>query len=203
VIIDATCKIAPADSIHLHHIICTYTHTHICMHQSVQKAWESLQELEQASVVAHKLTAASLAVAQQLASSAPAGPQLSQLLSLIKSSSNNSSSSSSSGLAAAAVAALPAAATTGGVPTAEQLRARFARVRAECQRAALVPEGSTGVAGQALATALSLVTLKRIGMVQGDSPDDVLARAEYLVGVGELGGAVKELKNLKVQLVAA
>jgi hypothetical protein len=175
------------------------------MYQSVQKAWESLQELEQASVAAHKLTAASLAVAQQLASSAPAGPQLSQLLSLLKVSNKNSSSSSStssSGLAAAAVAALPAAATTGGVPTAEQLRARFARVRAECQRAALVPEGSTGVAGQALATALSFVTLKRIGMVQGDSADDVLARADHLVGVGELGGAVKELKNLKVRTAA-
>jgi hypothetical protein len=182
-----------------------HKHAFVYTKQSVQKAWESLQELEQASVAAHKLTAASLAVAQQLASSAPAGPQLSQLLSLLKVSNNNrssNSSTSSSGLAAAAVAALPAAATTGGVPTAEQLRARFARVRAECQRAALVPEGSTGVAGQALATALSFVTLKRIGMVQGDSADDVLARAEYLAGVGELGGAVKELKNLKVRTAA-
>lgn len=67
---------------------------------------------------------------------------------------------------------------------------RFGVVKAECRRAALVPEeAGNGMVGQLLASALSTLTFAPKGMVEGGGAEGVLARADYLLEVGWLGCA--------------
>ncbi|KAG5182762.1 mitochondrial inner membrane protein-domain-containing protein [Tribonema minus] len=156
--------------------------------QAVRSAWDSVAALDAASAAAHRLTAAALALEARLRISAPAPAELAALR----------SAAGADALASAAAAAVPPSAASAGVPTAEQLRRRFARVRGEAARAALVPGGDgAGVMGQAVGALLSVFTLPRHGMVEGSSADDVLARAECLLDGGDLRSAVKELSRLE------
>ena len=57
-------------------------------------------------------------------------------------------------------------------------------MKSECRRAALVPaQAGEGLGGQIIATVLSKITFAPKGMVEGSSPEDMLARAEYLLEV--------------------
>ena len=57
-------------------------------------------------------------------------------------------------------------------------------VKAECRRAALVPEeAGDGLFGHLVASVLAKVTFAPKGMVEGDSAEEVLARADYLLEV--------------------
>ena len=61
---------------------------------------------------------------------------------------------------------------------------RFGVVKSECRRAAMVPkEVGSGLFGHMLATMLASVTFAPKGMVEGDGPEEVLARADYLLEV--------------------
>lgn len=58
-------------------------------------------------------------------------------------------------------------------------------VKGECRKAALVPpQAGDGLGGQILALVLSKVTFAPKGMQEGDSPEDLLARADSLLAVG-------------------
>lgn len=62
---------------------------------------------------------------------------------------------------------------------------RFGLVKGECRRAALVPaDAGDGLGGQFVAAVLSKITFAPRGMVEGTSPEDVLARADHLLEVG-------------------
>jgi len=84
-----------------------------------------------------------------------------------------------------------------GIPTAEQLKLRFQTVKAAARSAALIPEGSDGAMGQLLGTLLSFVTFSPKGYIDGSGAEEVLARTEYLLELGELGKAVSQIENLK------
>ncbi|KAG5187291.1 mitochondrial inner membrane protein-domain-containing protein [Tribonema minus] len=156
--------------------------------EAIELAWRAVGDPERDSAAVHRVTAAALALAERLATSAPAAAELASLRAL----------AAADGTASATAAAVPAAAAAAGVPTAAELRARFPRVRAECLRAALVPGGEdAGLARQAVGAALAAVTLKRRGMVEGAGADDALTRAEHLADAGDLRGAVRELKALQ------
>ena len=57
-------------------------------------------------------------------------------------------------------------------------------VKAECRRAALVPEqAGNGMMGHIVASALAKLTFAPKGMVEGDGAEGVLARADHLLEV--------------------
>lgn len=57
-------------------------------------------------------------------------------------------------------------------------------VKAECRRAALVPEqAGNGMVGHLVASALARLTFAPKGMVEGGGAEGVLARADYLLEV--------------------
>jgi hypothetical protein len=84
----------------------------------------------------------------------------------------------------------------GGVPTLEMLRARFP----DAARAALDAE-RTGAAGDNFfariwASLLSLISVRRVGEVEGNATGDRLARAEAALGRGDLSRAVAEAQSV-------
>lgn len=59
---------------------------------------------------------------------------------------------------------------------------RFGLVKGECRRAALVPpQAGDGLGGQIMAAMLAKLTFAPKGMVEGSSPEDLLARADHLL----------------------
>lgn len=57
-------------------------------------------------------------------------------------------------------------------------------VKAECRRAALVPEqAGDGMVGHMVASALAKLTFAPKGMVEGDGAEGLLARADHLLEV--------------------
>ena len=84
---------------------------------------------------------------------------------------------------------------TRGVPTVESLRQRFPDVAAKAVSAARVGE-SGSVIGQMLNRIAGLVSLRRVGQVEGDSAEARIARAETAAARGDLATAVAELDGL-------
>lgn len=62
-------------------------------------------------------------------------------------------------------------------------------VKAECRKAALMPEGAgAGLFGHLLASVLAKITFAPQGMLEGEGAEVVLARADYLLEVRKMGG---------------
>ena len=89
-----------------------------------------------------------------------------------------------------------------GVPTVEALRQRFPDVAAGAVRAARVGE-SDSVVGQTLNRIAGLVSLRRIGQVEGEDAEARIARAEMAVARGDLAAALAELEELPADAAAA
>ncbi|RKQ68329.1 uroporphyrinogen-III synthase [Oceanibaculum indicum] len=89
----------------------------------------------------------------------------------------------------------------GGVPTLATLRQRFPDVAGAAVRAARVGE-SDSVVGQTLNRIAGLVSLRRIGSVEGETPEARIARAEAAVSAGDLAAAVAELDGLPADAAA-
>lgn len=71
---------------------------------------------------------------------------------------------------------------------------RFGLVKGECRRAALVPaQAGDGLGGQIMASVLSKITFAPKGMVEGSAPEEVLARADYLL---EVRGEIRAIFDL-------
>ncbi|CAN0124888.1 unnamed protein product, partial [Hapterophycus canaliculatus] len=135
----------------------------------------------------HRVTHATLSLAERFASSAPIKKELDNLRRL----------AGGDELLEAAAGSIPQEAAAKGIPTIPQLKQRFGVVKAECRRAALVPEqAGNGMVGQLVASALSKLTFAPKGMVEGGGAEGVLARADYLLEAGELESAVGELEKL-------
>lgn len=82
-----------------------------------------------------------------------------------------------------------------GVPTLEALRQRFPDVAGAAVRAARVGE-SDSVVGQTLNRIAGLVSLRRVGQVEGEDAEARIARAEAAAAQGDLAVAVAELDGL-------
>lgn len=89
-----------------------------------------------------------------------------------------------------------------GVPTVEALRQRFPDVAAGAVRAARIGE-SDSVVGQTLNRIAGLVSLRRIGQVEGEDAEARIARAEMAVAQGDLAAALAELEGLPADAAAA
>jgi len=156
--------------------------------EAVREAWESTNDIERASLRIHQITSSTFGLIDKLSSSSPAPDEISALRELVV----------GDRFASAIAQSLPLKAHTDGIPTRSELKARFPRMRKECVRASLVPEGDkAGLVGQIVGAALASVTFTRKGMVEGKSAEDVLARAEFLLEMGDLISALEEIRSLK------
>ena len=160
----------------------------------LEVALQSSREYQSGSVQAHRMSAAALALADRLESSKPAAAQVAALKSV----------AGSNAVVASAVESLPASVST-GVPTLQELQARFEEsVYPKCRRAALVPSGQHGLEGQILGMVFS--TLKYPPGPDDPAPESSkdaseysLARARRHVQLGELDLAVEQLDKLSGQ----
>ncbi|MFO7481609.1 uroporphyrinogen-III synthase [Oceanibaculum nanhaiense] len=82
-----------------------------------------------------------------------------------------------------------------GVPTLEALRQRFPDVAGAAVRAARVGE-SDSVVGQTLNRIAGLVSLRRVGQVEGDTAEARIARAEAALARGDLAAVLADLEGL-------
>lgn len=89
---------------------------------------------------------------------------------------------------------MPVRALEEGVPTAEELRARFNAVKSEVRRAALVPANAPSVIGQAVGSILAALSWAPKGFVPGEGLEEILARASYFIDQGDLRNCLKELQ---------
>ncbi len=88
-----------------------------------------------------------------------------------------------------------------GVPTLADLRARFDGVAAEVVRQARV--SATQEWWRPVADRLSsLISVRRVGDVEGDSPAAIVARAEQKLAADDLAAAVAEVEALKGEAAA-
>jgi uroporphyrinogen-III synthase len=83
-----------------------------------------------------------------------------------------------------------------GAPTLIDLRQRFERVAPEIVRAGIADAGGDWLDRTANRLA-SLITVRRVGEVAGDTVEAVVARAETRLGHGDLAAAVAELEGLQ------
>ncbi len=84
-----------------------------------------------------------------------------------------------------------------GIPTIAQLKVSFEAAR-DAALAASAPEATASLADRLMASAESLVKVRRIDAeAEGDTPDAVLARAAAKLDQGDLAAAVKEVETLK------
>ncbi|KAI8056759.1 mitochondrial inner membrane protein-domain-containing protein [Syncephalis plumigaleata] len=83
-----------------------------------------------------------------------------------------------------------------GVDTPLELVDRFAVVKEQVRRAAMVPENG-GLVSHAVSTAMSKLLVSKQGYVSGDDVEAVLARTEYLLSKNDLDNAAREINQLK------
>jgi hypothetical protein len=90
-----------------------------------------------------------------------------------------------------------------GIPTRNELAARFPEAMARIRAAERATQGE-GAVDRALGALEGLVTVRRApGEVEGGSTADVLARAEHRVGNGNIAGAVTALEELQGEAAEA
>ena len=91
-----------------------------------------------------------------------------------------------------------------GVPTLPQLRETFDRTADEVVRAGEVPDGLSGWLERTISRVFSIVTIRRAdGMVDGNTPSAILARAGMRLRTGDLPEAVSEMAGLEGRAAAA
>ncbi len=83
-----------------------------------------------------------------------------------------------------------------GVPTMAQLRQRFDRLAVAVLRAASAAKPDADVWDRIWARVSSLVTVRRVGEVAGESVSAVLSRAEAALARGDLAEAAKQMNTL-------
>ena len=144
---------------------------------------------ERGSQAAHRLSAAALALANKFETSESAFSEVAALKAIVDENDDPISS---------ALSRIPAAASS-GVPTLPELQSMFIKVKDACRQAAMVPKGS-GLGGQLFGYAFSALTIEPpVGLIDGNSDDQILARAHYFVQNGDLESAVAQLDQLQGQ----
>ena len=82
-------------------------------------------------------------------------------------------------------------------PTFNSLKMNFPALRDEVIKASLAPAEAPPMVGNAIGSVLSAFTKKRVGMVSGNAPEEVLARASFHLDMGDLVAAVREVESLE------
>ncbi len=92
---------------------------------------------------------------------------------------------------------------TGGVPSRNSLQTEFSNAADKMLEAAAQPDPNQGITGRLLSSAMSVVKVRRVGDVQGDTPDAAVARMEEAVRNGDLQAAAREWEELPEAAKAA
>ena len=79
-----------------------------------------------------------------------------------------------------------------GVPARAELQRDFPRVADAMLEATVQRDPNEGIAGRLLSSAMSVVKVRRVGDVQGDTPDAVVARMEEALRNGNLQASARE-----------
>ncbi len=133
-----------------------------------------------------RLAAAVAALRGALATGGDAGPGLAELRALAPGHPR----------LAAALAPVEALATAPPPPGLEELRARFAGLAAAALRAARAPSAPASWWEAAMARLGALASLRRVGEVEGDDAEALLARAERRLAAGDLAAAADLVARL-------
>ncbi|MEN3148706.1 mitofilin family membrane protein [Neorhizobium sp. IRAMC:178] len=83
-----------------------------------------------------------------------------------------------------------------GVPARAELQRDFPRVADAMLEATVQSDPNEGIAGRLLSSALSVVKVRRVGDVQGETPDAVVARMENALRNGDLQACAREWEAL-------
>jgi len=163
--------------------------------RQLESALEASQRTQQGSWLAHRLSAAALALSEVLETHAPAATEVKAL----------KTAAGADGVIATAVRTLPKSVESDGVPTLPELQTKFEENYTSCRQAALVPAGRPGLDGQL--AGMVFAALKYPPKSDDPAPEEepnsaehVLARAKKHVQLGELSAAVDELEKLQGQV---
>ncbi|TDK34482.1 hypothetical protein E2F50_16730 [Rhizobium deserti] len=83
-----------------------------------------------------------------------------------------------------------------GVPSRAQLQADFPRIADAMLDALAQPDENQGLASRLMSSAMSVVKVRRVGDVQGDTPEAVVARMEDGLRSGDLPAAARQWDSL-------
>jgi uroporphyrinogen-III synthase len=91
-----------------------------------------------------------------------------------------------------------------GAPTIEQLRARFPEIAKRALNASFALESGDFI-GELRAALARAITIRRLDALSSDAvdPESRLAKAEALLAIGDLAGALAQLEGLPTQALAA
>ncbi|CDZ65107.1 Hypothetical protein NGAL_HAMBI2605_33740 [Neorhizobium galegae bv. orientalis] len=79
-----------------------------------------------------------------------------------------------------------------GVPARAELQRDFPRIADAMLEATATRDPNEGIAGRLLASAMSVVKVRRVGDVQGETPDAIVARMENALRNGDLQASARE-----------
>jgi len=83
-----------------------------------------------------------------------------------------------------------------GVPSRSELQRDFPRVADSMLEATVQPDPNQGIAGRLLSSAMSVVKVRRVGDVTGETPEAIVARMEEGLRNGNLQASVREWDSL-------
>ncbi|CDZ40057.1 mitofilin family membrane protein [Neorhizobium galegae] len=83
-----------------------------------------------------------------------------------------------------------------GVPARAELQRDFPRVADAMLEATAQRDPNEGIAGRLLSSAMSVVKVRRVGDVQGETPDAIVARMENALRNGDLQASAREWEAL-------
>jgi len=155
---------------------------------------EISRNFEGGSQIAHRVSAAALALAERMETREGAGEEVAAL----------KAAAVENGVIASALETIPASVRT-GVPTLPELQTSFDAIHSIGRQAAHVPTGRSGLEGQIAGMLFAKITvtpsLDSIPAVgdDGNMADYTLASAQRYVHLGNLEEAVRELDKLKGQ----
>ncbi|MCK8781301.1 hypothetical protein M0654_15060 [Rhizobium sp. NTR19] len=92
---------------------------------------------------------------------------------------------------------------TSGVPSRDDLQREFSAAADAMLEASAQPDPDQGVASRLFSSAMSVVKVRRVGDVEGDTPDAAVARMEDAVRKGDLQAAAREWDKLPEPAKAA
>ncbi len=79
-----------------------------------------------------------------------------------------------------------------GVPSRAELQREFPKAADAMLEATIQPDPDQGIAGRLLSSAMSVVKVRRVGNVEGDTPEAIVARIEEALRNGDLKASVRE-----------
>lgn len=154
------------------------------------------KDFKDGSILAHRMSAAALALADKLESSKPAGATVNALKDVVVTGAGNA-------VIAAAVETIPETAITSGIPTLQELQTKFEdNVYTRCRQVAMIPPEQQGLEGQILGMVVSTFKFPPDFDDVAPTTDDpsyedyVLSRARKFVQLGDLEQAVTQMKLL-------